>query len=380
MENQIIAFWSIGIGAIFTYTFYNIWLQEKSRKETDDSKIIGIKYFAYALLIWCINAIFASIYNFFFLPLEIAEYKFIYRIVRTCLSTANSAFLLLAIPSIEISKVSPLEVLKKEKKNVWSYSILVLLGTLAISFYIFKTELNFGFDTHLDSTKNGAIYFIGILDLIFAFFVIWELIIRMQTAFHERNMVFMTPISWLLMIFIGVSQILVIAPFFNFLYLGENLYLLLQPSTALIYKTLLITLFIVLIYSWEIKRNRGKIDKAKEQLKSEKLTNEKKVKKLEAMLALSEEAKSELYSNLEKSAKEIEKIKRVEKAMINKLTKRELEIIGLIDKTDLEIGKILHISKKGVISHRNNIANKLSLTGKEELLKYAQKNGLLKGD
>jgi len=61
---------------------------------------------------------------------------------------------------------------------------------------------------------------------------------------------------------------------------------------------------------------------------------------------------------------------------INLLTDSEKKILKLVSdmKTNQEIAKHLSISSKTVKNHRNNICNKLGLTGTHALLKYAIQN------
>lgn len=61
---------------------------------------------------------------------------------------------------------------------------------------------------------------------------------------------------------------------------------------------------------------------------------------------------------------------------INLLTDSEKKILKLVSdmKTNQEIAKQLSISSKTVKNHRNNICNKLGLTGTHALLKYAIQN------
>lgn len=61
---------------------------------------------------------------------------------------------------------------------------------------------------------------------------------------------------------------------------------------------------------------------------------------------------------------------------INLLTESEKKILKLVSdmKTNQEIAKQLSISSKTVKNHRNNICNKLGLTGTHALLKYAIQN------
>jgi len=61
------------------------------------------------------------------------------------------------------------------------------------------------------------------------------------------------------------------------------------------------------------------------------------------------------------------------------LTQREIEVVKLITKqiTSVEIARRLHISKRTVDTHRQNILKKLGLKGTLSLIKYAIKNDLI---
>lgn len=65
-----------------------------------------------------------------------------------------------------------------------------------------------------------------------------------------------------------------------------------------------------------------------------------------------------------------------DKKGINQLTDSEKNILKLVSdmKTNQEIAKVLGISSKTVKNHRNNICNKLNLSGTHALLKYAIQN------
>jgi len=65
-----------------------------------------------------------------------------------------------------------------------------------------------------------------------------------------------------------------------------------------------------------------------------------------------------------------------DKKGINLLTDSEKKILKLVSdmKTNQEIGKELGISSKTVKNHRNNICNKLGLSGTHALLKFAIQN------
>lgn len=61
------------------------------------------------------------------------------------------------------------------------------------------------------------------------------------------------------------------------------------------------------------------------------------------------------------------------------LSEREREVLRLVawGHTNREIGKKLHISTKSVETYRARVSEKLELTGRAELVRYALANGLL---
>lgn len=63
----------------------------------------------------------------------------------------------------------------------------------------------------------------------------------------------------------------------------------------------------------------------------------------------------------------------------DKLTDRELEVVKLIAEahTNRQIAEILGLSEKTVESHRSNILNKLGMSDRVELVRYAVRRGLI---
>lgn len=63
----------------------------------------------------------------------------------------------------------------------------------------------------------------------------------------------------------------------------------------------------------------------------------------------------------------------------DKLTNRELEVVKLIAEanTNKQIAEVLGLSEKTVESHRSNILNKLGMSDRVELVRYAVRRGLI---
>ncbi|MFY9489219.1 MAG: response regulator transcription factor [Solirubrobacterales bacterium] len=68
-----------------------------------------------------------------------------------------------------------------------------------------------------------------------------------------------------------------------------------------------------------------------------------------------------------------------EEPRMDKLTDRELEVVKLIAEahTNKQIAEILGLSEKTVESHRSNILNKLGMSDRVELVRYAVRRGLI---
>ena len=68
--------------------------------------------------------------------------------------------------------------------------------------------------------------------------------------------------------------------------------------------------------------------------------------------------------------------------MNNILTKREIEIFGLLikNKSTLEISKVLNISEKTVRNHISNVIQKIGVKSRTQAIITLLKNGLIKID
>lgn len=75
-----------------------------------------------------------------------------------------------------------------------------------------------------------------------------------------------------------------------------------------------------------------------------------------------------------------EKKPETDQSPVEKITPREMEVLRLLANghTNREIAQILTISIRTVESHRSNLMNKLNLTSRAALVRYAVKHDLLK--
>ena len=373
MGSEINAYWKISISLIFAYILYNIYIQHKKGRRKSNAS--GIKYLIIALLIWVLSGTMSAVYYAYFETTGNVSLKIAYYFLVTIFSIGNSAFILLAIPSIEVEKIATRNILKKDIKTVSVYAIIILLGTMAIAFLILDVS-DFSADKTPDLNEflKQPIYFVGILDLLFAFIVIWELIIRMIQAFKERNMNFMIPVSWMLIAFIFISKMLEVLPAFILNFQEWNSYLMLQHFSLLAYKILLIALFILLLYSWQLKNNKASIEKIKIKQKREIFEKDKNIKTLKDKINRYK-VKIEYLKNAQKEDNKNERNQlKITDDDLEKLTEREKEVFERLAK-DLsyrDIGKELYIARDTVISNIRSIEKKLGLKRKENLVRAAK--------
>jgi DNA-binding NarL/FixJ family response regulator len=75
----------------------------------------------------------------------------------------------------------------------------------------------------------------------------------------------------------------------------------------------------------------------------------------------------------------VEKLKNPKKSLPNQLTKREMEVLGLVaaGKSNKDIAEALFISVKTVETHKTHVLIKLGLNNNAELVRYAVKNKII---
>ncbi len=374
MDIHIHSYWTIAISLIFAYIFYNIYLKDK--KKEAKSTISGIKYLTIVLLIWAASGLFSIIYYDWFETADNGMVKISYYFLTTVLSIATSAFILLAIPSIQIEKRSSREIFKKDKKNVLLYAVSILLGTVAIALLIIDdaSDLSPNVLTNSNEFFKQPIYFVSILDLLFVFIVIWELIITMMQAFRERDMNFMIPVSWLLIVFIFISQVLQILPaFISELNVLSN-YSIIQHFSLLIYRTLLIALFILLSYSWELRKNKAYTERIRIREENVIVEKEKVIKSLTNRVNRYKTKLNDLKNEQKNGQNNKDRKINMTRDDLEKLTEREKEVFECLaqDISYKDIGMELHIARETVISNVRSIEKKLGIKGKENLTNAAR--------
>lgn len=271
MGNLIIGFFTIITCSTLAFFLHKIWLQkneEVKKGAIDETKIVGIKYFSYALQIWVVSGLLTAFYELLAVEPISEELKYTYRFFRTTLSITNSALILLAIPSIEVENPHPNEFFRsgKDYKHVIGYAILIFIGTLVLTIFAGSLEL-------IDWIEQPD-YLISFFELVFAFLVMWDLMWRMIEAFKDekRQMGYMIGIAWIAIILIFLAEALEIVPAFfgnEFpknamdnpnIEILRNSFKVVQPVVLLSYKTLFIFLIIILLYSWQVKKNKENLD------------------------------------------------------------------------------------------------------------------------
>lgn len=295
MKNLVIDFFTIIICSCLSFFLYNIWLQKKEEVKEgaiDEAKIVGIKYLSYALQIWVVSGLL-SVFHELFAEEPISEgLNYTYRFFRTVLSITNSALILLAIPSIEVENPHPKEFFRsgKDYKHVIGYAVLIFIGTFVLTIFVEPLKSNFW-------VKQPE-YLISLFELVFAFLVMWDLMWRMIEAFKDekRQVGYMIGVAWILIVLIIFAEAFEIVPaFFNSPFPYEanpvsgqienpniakfrHFFLVAQPTILISYKTLFISLIIILLYSWQVKKNQETFEELKKN--KEQLMNESQIQQM----------------------------------------------------------------------------------------------------
>jgi DNA-binding CsgD family transcriptional regulator len=351
--NKISASWTIAISLIFAFVLWNI--HQRMQQSEKPRSTQGVKYLSFALLTWAISSITTIIYYTFFVNEDITYSKIVYFAIIIVLSIFNSALILLAIPSIELEEELPNRILPRKKKNIGYLLLGLIAGTGLIAFVIFdKSEGN-----NNDDFIKQPIIFIGSLDILFALIVIWELVLRKIHAFKERNLNFMVSITLILIFCMLMSQILDILPAFSLELEETSLYLITHSFLHLTYKTLLISLFILLLYSWQIKKEKENIKKYKFLIEKQ----QSEIEEQKIMLNTSSQNDDDLQ------------ILSITPSQFDSLTNKEKDVFrnhqtGL---TYQEIATELDMAKSTVITHTRAIQRAFNIKSKDALQKISKK-------
>lgn len=257
------AWWMILTGAIFSFVFFLLW-QMKNKEKAPASKIEGIRWFSAALGVWCLS----GMADLFVLQPSSSIAPTVEEILcRSIFSSLNSMFILFAIPSIEIAEADSRGTLKgiiafaQNKLGVVVSGIVFMVFTLFM-YALFRGPLGF-------SANNSNWYWLYVPDILFSLLTILALLFVLRTAFTDqrRHIGAMVWVVYLTIILTTLAEVSLIFPawqtagktfpdWLNWLTLFSPAagYFVFYNLVATVFKMLLIALFVILLYSYEIKK------------------------------------------------------------------------------------------------------------------------------
>lgn len=242
------AWWMLLSGVIFSLTFHLLW-RMKHAEGSPNEKIEGIKWFSRALAVWGLS----GLANIFILqqPASSLAPTIGEILSRSIFSSLNSVFILFAIPSIEINGgaqglIKDIITWTRNKKVVVLFSGIFFIMTVFI-FCLFRFQFALTGD-------DAAWYWLYLPDVVFSVFTILALLTVFLAAFRERqrHMSGMVSIVYLTICFTFLAELSLLAPIWLNDYIAE--YAIFYNLVSTVFKMLLIVLFAILLYSWEMKK------------------------------------------------------------------------------------------------------------------------------
>lgn len=239
------AWWMLLAGGIFSLVFYLLW-KMKTAEGLPDDKIEGIRWFALALATWSASGLMnlLVLHPDATLAPGIGEIMF-----RSVFSSCNSVFILFTIPSIEIQTggggwARDIIAWTKSKRIVLLVAGLMFTVTIFL-FLLFRYQLNV-------NPADTIWYGLYVPDVLFSACTIAALLFVFRSAFKDekRRMPPMVYVVYLTLFCTLLAELSLVTP----LWTGVSQeYAVFYNLVATIFKMLLIVLFAILLYSWEMK-------------------------------------------------------------------------------------------------------------------------------
>ncbi len=336
------------IGAII---MISTWLDTKKISNDSDNNW-GLLYISIALMLWAAM----DIYRLLGLmkPGEVS-------VILKIFSVYNNAFLLASLPFFEEVFIN----VKKRftfyaNQNTWALVVFVANVFIA-TFY----SLTWG-------EQSNYSHLVKNFDAIYSFLTMLGIGIAVIVSLQKKGLKFMKWLAIFICTLLTVPQI-----FFSTLFSVGHFDII--SLILLISQICLIYLLIILAMLW-----RSDIISNLNFIKLNFLEQESlQLKKLNENILIEnrslQESMGRMLTDIAISKNELSNLKtqKIQDDLFNKLSDRELDVMKIINKSYLEIGQELFISKETVITHKKNIESKLRISGKENLEKYARESGLL---
>lgn len=236
--------WMVLTGGIASLVFYLLW-QMKTKENAIQDKIEGILWFSRALLVWCISGLCGLLAQYY-------QWSNWVNLLTSTLSTINSVFILFIIPSIEINPqasrlLKEIIALAKNKLGV----ILMGIGSIAATVFVFCL-----YSSLQVAATDLRWHWLYVPDILFSIFTILSLLLVFKEAFsdakrHVASMVWVVYITLLITLLAEVG--LTTPAWVGFSVAQFSSYWIFYTLVATCFKSLLIILFAILLYSYEIK-------------------------------------------------------------------------------------------------------------------------------
>lgn len=252
MEKLSYSLWAIIVCLLYSIIFIKLY---SNANKDEQLKIKDIKFFGYAIFMFFLAAMLNYIVDTFLDDNYSILYKngwkspeanevtsihsYIYYGIRTIISAANNIFLVLAIPFIQLenkgSNTQNLIVKYIDERLLIYFLILIEFGAILIGGFIAFSNGN---------SPLCILFFDSFISIIVIGILAWFI----NTAFRIRKFKYFQWISWITIILMLITQVLQYFP---------NDYLGIPPefngAISSAYKTLLIGLILILMYTYQDK-------------------------------------------------------------------------------------------------------------------------------
>lgn len=232
--------WQVTVGLFSAMALWAVW-QHITKDQTKENKDLGLVWLSMAILVWSISGVVEIFYaNALFVEAEILKSninhkseinKSTFESLRSILSMANSALILLALPCF---KHIPKYISKYVKSDAWRFLVLSIFGFGALVNLLMFTEF----------IIPQKIAFINTIDFAFAIFTLIFLGMVLWSSFEKRGIKTLAYLSALCIICTLIAQALkLVSPDLW----GSEFWRIFFSCT---FKTILIMLFFALALSW----------------------------------------------------------------------------------------------------------------------------------
>lgn len=246
------AWWMLLTGLIFGRIFYTIWQIRNRETRFVAEKMDGVYWFSWALATWGVSGLCDLLAQTTSGAVGTIIFKSIF-------STVNSALILFVLPSIEIQSdnqwLNRVVVWCRHKVSILSLAFASFVLTLGILLYLIGRAAEF---KNYLSDPSQALPPVGYLmylpDISFSFATILILLLVLSAAFKDRQRG-VGALLWVVYLTLFVTMLAEVSLLFPaFGLLSDQHTGLVYTLSATLFKMLLITLFSILLYSYEKKK------------------------------------------------------------------------------------------------------------------------------